>query len=148
MKQHFKELKMYRLTERRFTKAKPILDQYRKQLHDTGSILTRDFEMELRKCWKIGYQELKSIIIELSKQNRYRYLAARYMESGSSGVVTEFQSTLAKMYGIKSFYHSPEKDSKRQAFWKKLKIKRSSKPQTKRARSGRSLNSFGRQRNR
>jgi hypothetical protein len=115
---------MYRLTERRFIKAKPILDHFRKQLHSTGWMSASDLEMELRKCWKIGYRELKNIIIELSKQSYYRHLAVAYMESNGPGPVMEFKRTLAKIYGIKSYDHSPNRESKRDTFWRKLKVKR------------------------
>lgn len=111
---------MHRLTERRFAKAKPILDHYRKQLHATGSVSTNDLEMELRKCWDTGYRELKGIFIDLSKRPHYRYLAARYMESGCPGVVCEFQQTLADMYGIPYFDH-PDREQRKGSFWRKMK---------------------------
>jgi hypothetical protein len=103
---------MYKLTERRFAKAKPILNRYRMQLHETGFASARGLEKELRDCWNIGYQELKDIIIALSKRPYYRYLAACYMEMGYPDVVIEFQPVLADMYG-----------SKRGDFWKGLKAK-------------------------
>jgi hypothetical protein len=111
---------MYRLTEKRFSKAKSILDKYRSQLHDKGRISNPDFEEELRDCWNIGYQELKEIILELAKHNQYRFLAAYYMEMGFPGVVSEFKNKLADMYGIKIFDGNPERDSKREEFWKGL----------------------------
>jgi hypothetical protein len=114
---------MYRLTERRFAKAKPILDKYRKQVHDAGRGAASGLERELRECWDIGYQELKDIIIDLSKRPHYRYLAASYMESGYPSVVSEFHRVLADMYGIKSFHHSAERESKREEFWSALKTK-------------------------
>ena len=89
-------------------------------MHGTGRVSTVDLETELRKCWKTGYRELKDIMRELSKQDYYRYLAARYMETGYPGVVSEFQSALADVYGIESF-QSAERDSKREVFWKELK---------------------------
>ena len=111
---------MASLTQRRFEKAKHILDKYHKQLHETGQYSTSAFEKELRDCWGIGYQELKAVIIDLSKKETYRYLAARYMESGCPGVVMEFKRTLAEMYGIKSYDHSPDREEKRKAFWQTM----------------------------
>ncbi len=116
---------MAHLTERRFAKAKIILDRYRKQLHENGSIPTSLFEKELRECWNnMHYQALKGVMIDLAKQNRYRYLAAYYMDhSNGAGVVVEFQRTLADLYGL-DYYHSPERASKREAFWNKIKPKK------------------------
>ena len=115
---------MASLTDRRFEKAKPILDKYRAQLHATGRISTREFEMELRRCWNLGYQELKDIIIHLSKRDHYRYLAAYYMEDGSGvGVVMEFQPVLAAMYDIDR-YDQPERETARKTFWEQFEIGR------------------------
>ena len=112
---------MASLTERRFTKAKPILDQYRDQLHTSGRISTSDLEHELRECWNIGYQELKGIVLDLSKRDHYRYLAAYYMEDGHGvGVVTEFKGRLAELYGIESYDNCPNREEKREAFWKTM----------------------------
>ena len=108
---------MARLTERRFEKAKAILDKYREDLHRTGSISAGILEKELRDCWDTGYQELKGIIIDLSKRDHYRYLAAYYMEhSNAPGVVAEFKPVLAALYGIK-YYDGPEREHGRKAFW-------------------------------
>jgi hypothetical protein len=69
----------------------------------------------------VGYQELKQIIIDLSKRDHYRYLAAHYMEnSNATGVVTEFQGELAAMYGIRSYYHAPDREEKQKAFWQTM----------------------------
>jgi hypothetical protein len=115
--------RMYRLTEDRFEKAKPILERYRTQLHNRGKINARGLEKELRKCWDSGYQEVKDIVKRLSKTTRYRYLAAYYMEhSETGGVVTEFWPTLSELYGI-DYYQSPMREKKREAFWKKLRAK-------------------------
>jgi hypothetical protein len=111
---------MYKLTERRLAKAKPILETYRKQLHTSGFMAASNLESELRKCWNVGYQALKGIMIDLSKLPRYRYVAARYMESGCPGVVTEFQRTLSELYGMDSLL-SRDKKAKKEAFWGKLK---------------------------
>lgn len=113
---------MASLTPRRFEAARPILDKYREQLHRTGHVDAGDLEGELRKCWNIGYQELKDIIIDLAKRDEYRYLAAYYMEhSNAPGVVTEFQGTLAALYGVESYYHAPDREEKREAFWQTMK---------------------------
>jgi hypothetical protein len=119
---------MYRLTERRFARAKPILDKYRERLHTAGDISAGELERELRDCWGVGYQALKGIIEDLAKRNHYRYLAAYYMEHSSApGVVSEFKPVLAKMYGIRSYGHSPDRESKREAFWQGMKSARPGK---------------------
>lgn len=116
---------MYRLTPRRFEKAKPILKKYRELLHRLGPTkagfdLAANLEVELRACWNIGYQELKNIIIELSKRDYYRYLAAHYMDHPvGPGVVCEFQSPLAELYGMKSYNPDPDCEE-RKAFWQSM----------------------------
>ena len=111
---------MYRLTERRLAKAEPILQEYRAKLHTEGAINAHGFEMELRQCWGIGYQELKSIIEDLSKIDDYVFLAAYYMEHSSApGVVMEFKRSLARLYGIDHFDASDRK-AKREAFWQRM----------------------------
>jgi hypothetical protein len=114
---------MYKLTERRLEKAKPILEKYRAELHGSGSVMARDLERELKDCWNTGYRELKDIFIQLSKITHYRYLAAFYMEHSAQGrVVSEFWSPLVELYGMSSRkeYHDPETDQKREAFWQKF----------------------------
>jgi len=114
---------MYRLTEDRFEKAKPILERYRTALHNRGKFDARRLEKELRECWDTGYRQVKDIFKRLSKIPRYRYLAAYYMEhSGTGRAVTEFWPTLTKLYGI-DYYQSPMRESKREAFWRKLRTK-------------------------
>ncbi len=108
---------MASLTPRRFEKAEPILKKYREQLHRTGDTSACDLEVELRACWNLGYQELKEIFIELSKRDYYKYLAAHYMDHPvGPGVVMEFQGTLAKLYGMKSYNPDPDCEERR-AFW-------------------------------
>jgi hypothetical protein len=112
---------MANLTQRRFEKAKPLLDKYREQLHSTGHTSAEDLEHELRECWGVGYQELKQIIIDLSKRDHYRYLAACYMENSNAPcVIEEFKAVLAAMYGIKSYDHAPDREEKQRAFWQTM----------------------------
>jgi hypothetical protein len=75
--------------------------------------------MELKELWKLGYQDLKPIMIELAKKPEYTALAARYMEGGSPGVVAEFKGPPAKLYGI-SHYHSDDREEKKKAFWTRI----------------------------
>ena len=111
---------MYRLTEKRFQKAKLILEKYRNQLHRTGQIEAGFFERELGQCWNLGYKALKGVMRDLLKEPRYRFLAAYYMEhSNAPGVVMEFQNPLAGVYGI-SYYHSKDREKKKAAFWAKM----------------------------
>ncbi len=110
---------MYRLTEHRKEKARDVLDRYTRQLHDTRSIAVVRLELELRQVWGVGYQTLKHILIDiLANHPEYAHLAAYYMEySNASGVVSEFQRPLAKLYGLSSWYYDGEKETKRTAFW-------------------------------
>lgn len=107
---------MANLTDRRFDEAKLILDRRRKTLLETGFLDAHGLERELRQLWGIGYQALKGIMIDLSNMDDYVLVAAKYMESGCPGVVSEFKPTLAKLYGIR-YYHAPEMAENRQEFW-------------------------------
>ena len=110
---------MYKLTERRLNKARSILDEHKSILDTHGTIDVGAFEMSLRECWNLGYQELKDIIIALSKLDDYVYLAAYFMEhSNAPGVVSEFKRPLAKLYGI-THYSSPNRESAQRDFWAK-----------------------------
>ena len=112
---------MYKLTDRRRKAVEGILEKYRTLLLTNGKYDVRSFEGELRACWKIGYQELKSIIEQLSRIERYRYVAAHYMEYPQvPGVVSEFQPVLVRLYGI-SHYHSEDREEKRAIFWEAMK---------------------------
>jgi hypothetical protein len=113
---------MYRLTRRRQEKAQAILNKYRIQLQDEGVVRVEAFEMDLRACWKVGYQELKGIIIDLSKLNPYRYLAAYYMENSNAGIgiVTEFKRHLDHLYGFDR-NEGEDQAKKRESFWAGLK---------------------------
>jgi len=88
---------MYRLTQIRLGKARHILEKYRDQLHRHSHFDAGQFEMELRKCWNLGYKELKSIAEDMLKNARYKCVALYYMEhSNAPGAVVEFQPLLSK----------------------------------------------------
>ena len=106
------------MTERRFQKAKPILDRYRDRLMKTQRLDTVMFEKELREVWGLHYQALKTVMIDLAARLEYVYLAARYMEGGFPGVISEFQAPLAKLYGI-AWYYDADRDQKQTEFWEK-----------------------------
>lgn len=109
---------MCRLTDRRKAKAREVFDRYTRELHDTGTIENFRLEFELRQLWDIGYQSLKGIMIDiLTNHSEYEHIAAYYMErSGSAGVVSEFKTPLAKLYGL-SWYHHEEREAKCAAYW-------------------------------
>jgi hypothetical protein len=110
---------MASLTDRRFERAKSILDKYRTELQANSHISVGKLENELRDCRNLGYQELKSVIIDLSKRGEYRFLAAYYMEGGTGvGVVSEFKDVLAEMCSIE-YYDDPKRDEARKAFWQR-----------------------------
>ena len=110
---------MYRLTKHMKAKARDVLDQYTRQLHDTRS-MEGGLEPELRQLWGLGYQALKYIMIDIVLNHpEYAHLAAYYMDSNPSGlVVTEFKRPLAKLYGLTSWHYDDEKDDKRADYWK------------------------------
>lgn len=111
---------MARLTDRRFEQAKPILDRYRDKLAQSQnhSFHAGFLEKELRELWRMGYQELKGVMKDLSRRPGYTHLAAYYMEhsNAGSGVAEEFKDTLAALYGVRH-YHADDREEKQRAFW-------------------------------
>lgn len=109
---------MYKLTKKRLQAAKPILDQFEEQLRIHRFVVVGQLESELRRLWGIGYQELKDVFIDMLKQDIYAELAVYYMENsnGGSGVVSEFQRPLAKVYGVPHYHHA-EREQKKEEYW-------------------------------
>ncbi len=107
------------LTPSRLNRAKPNLDRYRDLLLKTGKLNFPAFEKELKEAWKVGYQELKSMIIDLVKRQEYTPLAVRYMEEGEPGVAAEFKRHLAKIYDVKS-YHAKDREEKQKQYWDRV----------------------------
>ena len=90
---------MYRLTERRLGRAKAVLEEYRERLRSVGRVNGGSLETKLRQVWRIGYQELKDIVIDMLKQPKYRDLALYYMEHVyATGPPSEFKPYLRR-YG-------------------------------------------------
>jgi hypothetical protein len=113
---------MYRLTEKRLFKAETILEEYRDKLYRYCRFDAGQLDLALRKCWNIGYQELKSIMKDMLRHARYRYLALYYMQNISQLVVIEFKGPLANAYGS-TRYDDPNTQQKRQSFWAKFNDK-------------------------
>ena len=112
---------MYRLTDIRFQKAEHILDKYRKLLHENFQYDTGLLENELRECWDVGYQELKSILKDLiKKQPKFLHLALYYMQFLGHSPVAEFKSTLVTHYGADR-YGTDDFKAKQKAFWEHFK---------------------------
>jgi hypothetical protein len=110
---------MYKVTQRRLTKAQPILERHRAELHRSGSTDARAFEVALRESWNVGYQTMKDLATDLLKHERYRFLAAYYMENSNGSrqrVAMEFKDDLAKLYGVQ-WYNATDRDAKREVFW-------------------------------
>ena len=109
---------MYSLTEKRLARAKEILEKYRAELYTKRSFSVPSFERELRELWKVGYQEMKSIARDMLNKERYREVAAYYMEHSNSGtgVAAEFKLPLASLYGVRSF-ETPERERMQERFW-------------------------------
>jgi len=122
-----KEKTMYKVTERRLKKAEPILERFRMQLQKSGKVDAHRLELDLRECWNVGYQEMKWLAMGLAKLPRFRFLAVYYMENSNTGgracVASEFKGVLARIYGVKA-YHSEERDSKRDEFWKTMQTEK------------------------
>ena len=112
---------MYRLTDIRFQKAKHILDKYQELLHENLEYSTGLLEKELRECWNVGYQEIKSILKDLIKKHpKYLHLALYYMQFQGHSPVVEFQSTLAAHYGADD-YGTDDFKAKKKEFWENFK---------------------------
>ncbi len=110
---------MYRVTPRRMKKALPILERHRAELHKSGRMDARGFEMELRECWDVGYQEMKSLAEDLSKNERYRFVAAFYMENSNGSrdmVASVLKDVLEKLYGF-DWHVSRDYEAARDKFW-------------------------------
>ena len=109
---------MAKLTERRMEKADHIFEEYRTKLNEHQQVNCAQMEKELKQCFNLGYQGIKDIIIDLFARERYKQLAAFFMENidTSVGVVSEYHKPLAKLYGIKSYY-ADDREEKRKAFW-------------------------------
>ncbi|MGI6353818.1 MAG: hypothetical protein ACOX6W_01770 [Lentisphaeria bacterium] len=109
----------YKLTEKRLQKATPILEEGFAFLVKTKgeAFLPRSFEYALRDCWNIGYQELKSIMLDMLRHDKYKYLAVRYMEfCDGTGVKSEFKQSLARLHGVKGYDHLTY-NMDRKPFW-------------------------------
>ena len=112
---------MYRLTDIRFRKAEHILDKYQELLHENFEYSTGLLEKELRECWNVGYQEIKSILKDLIKKYpKYQYLALYYMQFQGHSPVMEFQSILVAHYGADRFGTDDFK-AKKEEFWENFK---------------------------
>jgi hypothetical protein len=109
---------MPELTDEAVSKAASMLERHREQLFSKRSLSVAELERDLRSVWSTGYQELKRLMIGLAEHGRYQEVAAYYMEhANASGVVTEFQAPLAKLYGVKTYHYSPELELMRDQFW-------------------------------
>lgn len=111
---------MYRLTEIRMAKARETLDRYNAELQSTGTFAVNTLERDLQRLFDTGYQEIKSVMIDLLRHGEYELLAAYFMEhSNPTGVVSEFQVPLAALYGATSWRHDATLDSKRRRYWER-----------------------------
>jgi hypothetical protein len=107
---------MATLTPKRLEQAREILDRHNAALLKRPDYDLGTMERELKEVWGLNYQSLKGIIIDLSKRDEYALLAAKYMEHGTPGIVSEFQRPLANLYGAE-YFRSADYNEKREAFW-------------------------------
>lgn len=89
---------MFKLTDRRMERVRPILDKYRRELRERRTFDGSMFEHEMRDALDTGYQEMKDVAIQLARHPLYRGVAIRYMESGFAPC-SEFTLELPKLYG-------------------------------------------------
>ncbi|HMP03888.1 MAG TPA: hypothetical protein PKD86_09350 [Gemmatales bacterium] len=111
---------MPKLNDDMLRRASPILEKYRTTLFQHRRFDAHSFEMELRDIWSTGYRSMKDFALAMSEHGRYQEVAAYYMEhSNAPGVVSEFKPCLAKLYGIASYDHATDRESKRCEFWRR-----------------------------
>jgi hypothetical protein len=109
---------MSSLTKSRLEKATPILERHRTKLMNEGDFRVSELESELKTCWGVGYTDLKSIMPEMLKNERFRLVAVRYMEQSNGGTIvvsSGFKGYLAEVYGIKN--HDLEGVDAKKKFW-------------------------------
>jgi hypothetical protein len=110
---------MAKLGGTRLRSALPILELYRQKLFNDRSFDTAALERELCHAWDMAPQALKPLIIDMARRERYREVAAYYMEKAASPVVApEFRPSLAALYGADT-YRSQDCPMLREAFWKR-----------------------------
>jgi hypothetical protein len=108
---------MYKLTEKRLEEAHGILEKYREQLRTKRYMDSSGLDAELRQCWQIWYQQLKDIMIDMLSNERYKHVAAFYMQHQNAiGPVSEFKPHLAELYGTDDYDHF-DKDGSQKAYW-------------------------------
>ncbi|QDV62187.1 restriction endonuclease [Crateriforma conspicua] len=112
---------MYRLTEKRKREAQTVFDKYTRDLHDHRWINTTRLEAELRSIWDLGYQEIKDVMIDMAEHHtELTHLSAFFMEHNNPmGVVSEFQETLARLYGLSGWNTDSNQESARKAYWER-----------------------------
>lgn len=103
-------------TKTRCKKAFDILEMYRSDLYRGGEPYFDSFESDLRGCWDVGYQTIKSILHGMLHVPRYRFLAINMMDKGCPGVVSEHQEFLAETYGSR-YFRASDLDQNRKKFW-------------------------------
>jgi hypothetical protein len=109
---------MTKLSDETLRLALPILERYRTVLLTSRRFDVGSFESELRGVWSIGYKTLKDFVIDMSEHGRFQEVAAYYMEhSNAPGVISEFKPCLARLYGLKTYHHSPDFELLKNQFW-------------------------------
>lgn len=94
-----------------------MLEQFRQELMSRGTFDSWLFEHELHELWNLGYRSLKDLIVDLASNNRFKHVAAYYMQfSNTSGPVCEFKPTLARLYGLRT-YDCEECEQARDQYW-------------------------------
>lgn len=90
-------------------------------MEKSGRIDCQRMERELRECWGIGYQELKDVILDMSKRTEYERIAAYYMQHQNAlGPVSEFKFRLGQLYGVRHYSSKGAKEGC-EAYWAGVK---------------------------
>lgn len=110
---------MYKITQRREKKARPILEKAYESLVTRGRFDVHALERELRQCWNVGYHELYEILEDAFKDEKWFPVAVYYMERISSPHPTcELRCALSRAYGLKKLVSCDKSEFAREAFWK------------------------------
>lgn len=122
---------MSRLTPDRLATAEPVLDRYLDKLRRDRFFSAFALERELADLWRLGYQQVTGVVIDLLDDDRYRLVAAYFMENVGADVLSppdtapratgldpEFHAPLARLYGTASF-DAADFERNRSDFWRR-----------------------------
>jgi hypothetical protein len=111
---------MFKLTEKRMLRLKPILEKYRSALFYKRAFKTHEFEADVKAALETGVHGFPSVVQQLLKNENYQIVAVYYVENcETTGIPSEFREQLARFYGARNLYDSTLAETRKQ-FWKEV----------------------------